>query len=76
VDDNEPTPPVRRIAPEPLIAEVNQRDRLDVILTDTVDPARLRSYWAHWTLSRLDWTISNFPTADIDLFLQLGESRL
>src|SRR5882757_242347 len=51
-------------------------DRLDEHLVSRLAPEVLLRYWAHWTLSRLDWTISNFPTADIELFLDLGESRL
>lgn len=50
--------------------------RLDEHLVSHLAPDVLLRYWAHWTLSRLDWTISNFPTADINLFLDLGESRL
>jgi hypothetical protein len=51
-------------------------DRMDEHLERNLEPAVLLRYWAHWTLSRLDWTISNFPTADIELFLDVGESRL
>ena len=50
--------------------------RLDQHLDAGMDPDVLLKYWAHWTLSRLDWTISNFPQADVDLFLAVGESRL
>jgi hypothetical protein len=50
--------------------------RLDHHLASRLDPDMLLCYWAHCTLNLLDWTISNFPTADIDLFLDLGESRL
>jgi hypothetical protein len=50
--------------------------RLDEHLAANLAPAALLRYWAHWTPSRLDWTISNFPAADIELFLDVGESRL
>ncbi|MDX6241182.1 MAG: hypothetical protein QOG10_6006 [Kribbellaceae bacterium] len=50
--------------------------RLDDILTALVDPVDLRVYWAHWTLRQLDWTVSHHGPADIDLHLELGESRL
>jgi aminoglycoside phosphotransferase (APT) family kinase protein len=51
-------------------------DRLDERLDDMIEPALLRMYWAHWTLNRLDWTISHHTRETVELFQGLGESRL
>ncbi|GAA5015339.1 phosphotransferase family protein [Actinopolymorpha pittospori] len=50
-------------------------DKLDDVLTETLEPSRLRLYWAHWTLRQLDLTITHAPES-VDLHLHLGESRL
>jgi aminoglycoside phosphotransferase (APT) family kinase protein len=50
--------------------------RLDQHLEALLEPAELLRYWAHWTLRQLDWTISHHGQADIELHLELGESRL
>lgn len=48
--------------------------RLETVLYDTLDPARLRSYWAYWTLQMLHWTIRSADTSIINLHLGLGET--
>ena len=50
--------------------------RLEQVLQETVDPGDLRSYWAHWTLQMLHWTIRAANTTVIDLHLDLGERGL
>jgi aminoglycoside phosphotransferase (APT) family kinase protein len=50
--------------------------RLDTILHDTVETELLQTYWAHWTLVMLHWTIRNGDTDAIDLHLRLGERGL
>jgi aminoglycoside phosphotransferase (APT) family kinase protein len=50
--------------------------RLEEILHDTVEPDRLRCYWARLTLTMLHWTIRSGDTEVIDLHLQLGERGL
>lgn len=51
-------------------------DRLDDILQRMVEPATLRRYWAHWTLSKLHGVIPQNTPEWIELFLGLGERRL
>ena len=50
--------------------------RLETVLHDTVDPDRLRSYWAYWTLQMLHWIIPSANTSIIDLHVDLGERGL
>ena len=43
----------------------------------TIDPALLRIYWAHWTVQRVHWSIHNtFLPERIDHDLSLAESHL
>lgn len=49
--------------------------RLDEHL-DLMPPETLRRYWAHWSLSMLDWTIRHHPRPDIDTYLDLAASRM
>lgn len=51
-------------------------ERLDQHLDATIPSDTLRQYWAHWSLRMLNWTISHFPTRDIDLHIDLAMSRL
>jgi hypothetical protein len=50
--------------------------RLDEILRDRLAPATLRTYWAHWMLHHLCWTIQFASSEAIDWQLDLAESRL
>lgn len=58
-------------APDPVVLA-----RLDEILEDLIEPDTLRAYWAHWGLRLVDWSISHFGPREIDLHLELAESRL
>ena len=60
----------------PVVVDPAAVDRLDEHLEALLEPAELLRYWAHWTLRQLDWTISHHGPADIELHLELGESRL
>lgn len=54
-------------------------DRLDEILHARIPPDLLRLYWAHWTLRHLHHAIHDEKwrrLETIDLFLDLGETRL
>jgi aminoglycoside phosphotransferase (APT) family kinase protein len=51
-------------------------DRLDQIITERVDPVLLPAYWAHWTIERLSNLVTDGAKRAIDLFLELGSSRL
>ncbi len=51
-------------------------DRLETFLHQTVAPHLLRLYWAHWTLTMLNWTIPSGDPAVVDLHLDLGERGL
>jgi aminoglycoside phosphotransferase (APT) family kinase protein len=51
-------------------------DHLDDTLGNTIDPATLHRYWAHWTLSTLHGVIPMKSPDWTELFLSLGESRL
>ncbi len=51
-------------------------DRLETHLHQTVAPHLLRLYWAHWTLTMLNWTIPAGDPAVVDLHLDLGERGL
>ena len=50
--------------------------RLDERLRDTVEPASLRFYWAHWSLSIVDWAIRHGARADADQYLDIATSRI
>lgn len=63
--------PASPVAVEPAAVE-----RLDEHLEALLEPGDLLQYWAHWTLRQLDWTISHHGPADVDLHIELGESRL
>ena len=53
------------------------RNRLEEIVTTTIDPTLLRLYWAQWTLRNVSHAIRNrFPHERINRELSLGEDRL
>lgn len=60
----------------PPVPDLAVVERLDQHLDALIPPDTLRSYWAHWSLRLLGWTIRNFPEADIDLHIDLARSRL
>jgi aminoglycoside phosphotransferase (APT) family kinase protein len=58
-------------APDPVVLA-----RLDELLEDLIEPRTLLTYWAHWGLRLVDWTISHFKPSDVEEHLRLAESRL
>lgn len=50
--------------------------RLDEHLQSMVEPEAFRLYWAHWSLSMVDWTIRHHPGPDVDPYLDLATSRI
>ncbi|MGW5362915.1 aminoglycoside phosphotransferase family protein [Actinopolymorpha pittospori] len=49
---------------------------LDEHLQSMLEPDTFRLYWAHWSLSMVDWTIRHHSRAEADLYLDLATSRL
>jgi hypothetical protein len=50
--------------------------RLDQLLDAMIGPETLRLYWAEWSLRMLNWTIRNYRPVDVELHLDVADSRL
>ncbi|WP_020576674.1 hypothetical protein [Actinopolymorpha alba] len=50
--------------------------RLDELLDAMIEPDTLRLYWAEWSLRWVNWTIRNHRPADVELHLDVADSRL
>ena len=50
--------------------------RLDDILGRRVDPAMLRAYWAHSSLSLFDWALRHGPREHAEHYLDIALSRI
>ena len=50
--------------------------RLDEHLQSMLEPEDFRRYWAHWSLSMVDWAIRHHTRADVDLYLDLATARI
>jgi len=42
----------------------------------TVDPVRLRAYWAHMSLRQVDWSIRHHDAGAVDTWLRVAESGM
>ncbi|MET9022526.1 phosphotransferase [Actinopolymorpha sp. NPDC004070] len=50
--------------------------RLDEILDRQLDPAMLRAYWAHTSLSLVDWALRHGPREHAEHYLDIALSRI